>query len=327
MRILEKNIKIIVAAAVAAAISLLTSAALAFPDKPIRLIVPQPPGGAGDVVGRMLAEHLKTALGQPVLAENRAGAAGVIAAETVARAAPDGYTLLIGGGSTHGANSALNRKLSYDPIKDFAPISLLVRAEWGMFVNPAFPAKTTGELIALAKAKPGAINFASAGLGSASQLIMEQFLAMTGIDLVHIPYKGSVAAQVGTLTNDAQVVFDGIGNAAAQVRAGKLIMIAVASARRSPLAPGTPTIAESGVPGFEASSAFGIYAPAGTPNDVVATLNRALLNVLKQPEFRQWLTSQAYEIVGSSPEQLAEEVAREIRKWRQLAQERNLKFD
>jgi len=314
-------------AAAAVAMSLIAAAALAYPDKPIHLIIPQPPGGAVDVVGRMVAEQLRVALGQPVLAENRAGAAGVIAAESVAKAVPDGYTLLFGGGSTHGANSAVKRKLPYDPIKDFAPISLLVRAEWGMFVNPSFPAKTPAELIALAKAKPRTINFASSGLGAASHLIMEQFMAMSGIELVHIPYKGSVAAQIGVISNDAQVVIDGVGNAAAQAKAGKLKMIAVASARRSPLAPNTPTIAESGVPGFEATSAFGIYAPAGTPKDVVMTLNRALVNALKQPDLRQWLISQAYEIVGSSPEQLGEEVAREVKKWQQLVRERNLKFD
>lgn len=309
------------------AMALGAAGALAFPDKPMHVIVPNPPGGASDIVARLIADKLTPALGQPMLVENRAGAGGIIASEAVAKAAPDGYTLLFGSGGTHGTNSAVFKKLSYDPIKDFAPISLLARPEWGLFVNPSFSARTAADLVARAKAQPGKINYASYGPGSANHLMMEHLIALAGIDLVHIPYKGSVAAQVGALTNDAQVVFDGIGNASAQVRAGKLNMIAVASARRSPLAPGTPTIAESGVPGFEASSAFGIYAPAGTPKDVVATLNRAIVNVLKQPEFRQWLTSQAYEIVGSSPEQLAEEVAREIRKWQQLAQERNLKFD
>ena len=322
-----KLVRVVHVLALAAAAMVACAAAAAYPEKPIRLILPQPPGGAGDVIGRMLADHLKTALGQPIVAENRAGAAGLIAAETVARAAPDGYTLLLGGGSTHGANSALARKLPYDPVKDFAPVCLLVRAEWGLFVHPSFPAKTIGELIALARAKPGTVNFASSGLGGASQLIMEQFMAMAGIELVHIPYKGSVAGQIGVISNDSQLVFDGIGNAGGHAKAGKLRMMAVASVRRSPLAPDVPTIAESGVPGFEASTAFSVYAPAATAKDVVTILNRSLVNILKQPEFRQWLTSQAYEIVGSTPEQAAEDVVREIRKWQQLARERNLKID
>lgn len=309
------------------AFSLAAISAMAFPDKPIRLVVPNPPGGAVDLLGRVIAEKLKITLGQPILVENRAGAGGVIAAEFVAKASPDGYTLILGGGGAFGANSAVYKKLSYDPVKDFAPVSLLVRAEWGLFVNPAFPARTSGELVALAKARPGKINYASYGQGSANQLMMENFMALSGIELVHVPYKGSVPAQFGVITNDAQVLIDGIGSASAHVQSGKLRMIGVGGVQRSVLAPDIPTISESGVPGFEASSNFGIYAPAGTPNDVIGTLHQALVNTLKQTDVRQWLTAQAYEIVGSTPAELADEVMREISKWQRLVRERKLRFD
>ena len=310
-----------------AALVLAAASALAFPDKPMRMIVPNPPGGAQDIVARLIADKLAPALGQPVLVENRAGAGGIIATEAVAKAAPDGYTLLFGSGGTHGTNSAVFKKLSYDPVKDFAPISLLARPEWGLFVNPSFPAKTVADLVTRAKAQPGKINYASYGPGSANHLMMEHLIALAGIDLVHIPYKGSVAAQLAVISNDSQVLIDGVGNAAAQVKAGKLRMIAVGSARRSPVAPDTPTISESGVPGFQASGFFGIFAPAGTPRNVVQTLNRALVNAVRQRDVEQWFIGQAYEIVGSSPEELANEVSREINKWQKLVRERNLKFD
>ena len=327
MSCLGAGMKQLVRGAGAVAFSLITSVALAYPDRPIHLVVPTPPGSALDVVGRMIAEKLKLALGQPVLVENRAGAAGMMGAEFVAKAAPDGYTVLLGGGATHGANSAVYKKLRYDPEKDFAPITILIRAEWGLFVNAAFPAGTVRELIALARARPGRLHYASFWPGSVNQLMMEQLMAMTGIDLVHVPYKGQVAAQIGVITNDAQLMIDGIGASSGHVKSGKMKMIAVGGASRSPLAPDVPTVSESGVPGFVVSSNYAVYAPAGTPRDIVKTLNQELLSMLKQPDVRQRLISQAYEVVGSTPEELAEEVSREIRKWQQLVLERKLKFD
>lgn len=327
MTVFYRNMRRSVGAAAALAFSLVAAAALAFPDKPVRLVVPNPPGGAMDVVARMITDKLGPALGQPVLLEHRAGAGGIIATEFVARAAPDGYTLLFGSGGTHGTNSAVFKKLTYDPVKDFAPISLLVRPEWGLFVHPTLAARTAAELVALAKAQPGKINYASYGRGAANHLMMEDLMALSGVDMLHIPYKGSVAAQLGVISNDAQVLIDGVGNASAHVRSGKLKMIGVGSARRSPLAPDVPTISESGVPGFQASGYFGIFAPAGTPKDVVNTLNRELVKALRQADVSERLTRQAYEIIGGSPGELAEEVAREIGKWQQLVRERNLKFD
>lgn len=313
--------------AVAVTLGFVALNAYGYPDKPIRMIVPQPPAGAMDVVARLITEKLGPGLGQSILVENRAGAGGVIATESVAKAAPDGYTILMGGGSTHGTNSVVFKKLPYDPIKDFAPVSLLMRPEFGLFVNPGFPAKTAAELVAAAKARPGKINYASYGMGTPNHLMTEELKAMTGIDLVHIPYKGSVAAQLGVIANDAQVLIDGVGNASAHARSGKLRMIGVGSARRSPLAPDVPTISESGVPGFRASGFFGVFAPAGTPKDVVAVLHRELVRALKQPDLRDRLINLAYEVVGGSPEELAEEVAREINKWQRLVRDRNLKFE
>ncbi len=307
--------------------ALSVAANAAYPDKPIKMVVPNPPGGAMDIVGRLMSDKVAAAVGQPVLVDNRAGAGGVIAAEMVAKAPPDGYTLLFGSGGTHGTNSAVFKKLPYDPVKDFAPISLIARPEWGLFVNPSLPVKTVADLVARAKAQPGKMNYASYGPGSATHLMMEDLMSLAGIDLIHIPYKGSVAAQLGVIANDSQVLIDGIGNAAAQVKAGKLRMIAIGSARRSPVAPDTPTIAESGVPGFRASGFFGVFAPAGTPKDVIATLNRALVAAAKQRDVDQWFLGQAYEVVGGSPEELAAEVQGEITKWQKLVREHNLKFD
>ena len=188
-------------------------------------------------------------------------------------------------------------------------------------------AKTVADVVALAKAQPGRINYASYGPGSANHLMMEDLISLAGIDIVHIPYKGSVAAQLAVIANDSQVLIDGVGNAAGQVKSGKLRMIGIGSARRSPVAPDTPTIAESGVPGFRASGFFGVFAPAGTPKDIVTTLNRVLVAVVRHPDVANWFIGQAYEVVGGSPEELAAEVSREIDKWQRLVRERNLKFD
>jgi tripartite-type tricarboxylate transporter receptor subunit TctC len=313
--------------AIVAGFAVVTFNAHGYPDKPIRMIVPQPAGGAMDIFGRMIAEKLGPALGQTILVDNRGGAGGVIATEAVAKATPDGYTLLLGAGSTHGTNSIVYKKLPYDPIRDFAPVSLLVRPQFALFVYPGFPARTVGELVAVARTQPGKINYASYGLGTPNHLMTEELKAMTGIDLVHIPYKGSVAAQLGVIANDAQLLIDGITNAAAHVQSGKLRMIGVASMSRSPLAPGTPTISESGVPGFTAGGYYGVFAPAGTAREAIAVLHRELVRAQKQPDLHERLLNRGYEVVGGSPEELADEVVREIAKWQRVVRERNLKFE
>jgi len=301
--------------------------AQSFPDKPIRLIVPFPPGGASDIFARVIGEKLVSAIGQPIVVENRPGAGGLIAAELVAKSGADGYTLLLGSSSTHGTNSVVFKKLPYDPVRDFAPISMLARLNFALHASAMFPARTAGELVALAKEQPGKINYASYGIGSSTHLMMELLISMTGINLVHVPFKGSTAAQMGMVANDVQVMFDGIANASAHVKSGKLKIIAVGSGKRSPTVPEVPTVSESGVPGFDVSSYYAIFAPAGTPRNVVTTLNREFVRAIRLPDIRKWLTTQAYEEVGSTPEELAEAVTREIAKWKQLVQERNLKFD
>lgn len=324
---MDKSFRRSLLSALVVALSFFPAHSSAFPDKPVRMVLGQPPAGAVDGVTRLIADRLAPALGQAVVVENRPGASGIIAAEAVAKAAPDGHTLLVGTGGTHGTNSSVFRKLPYDPVKDFVPVSLLVRTPFALVVNPGFPAKSAAELVALARAQPGKINYASYGVGTANHLPMELFKQMAGIDLVHIPYKGAASAQLALIANDAQVMFDGIGSSAAHLKSGKLKLIGIGSPSRTPLAPGTPTISESGVPGFEASAWFGLFAPAGTPRAAVATLHRESVKVLQQPEVRARLTGLAYEVVAGSPEELADEVSREIAKWQRLVRERGLKFD
>ncbi|HEV8260199.1 MAG TPA: tripartite tricarboxylate transporter substrate binding protein [Burkholderiales bacterium] len=301
------------------------SMAQSWPERPIRIIVPFSAGGLVDVSARLVAEKMSAALGQPLVVENRLGAGGTIGTEAVAKAAPDGYTLLQGTGSTHGANSVVYRdKLSYDPVRDFAPISLVVRTPFILVVNPAVPANSVQELIALAKAQPGRLNYASFGTGSSSHLAAELFKMLAGIDLVHIPYKGSAPAVTATVANEAQVLFDTPGLSGPHIKAGRLKLLAVGTSTRSPLLPSTPTLAESGVPGYDASVFIGLFAPAGTPRPIVERLNQETLRALADPEVRDKLTAMGNEIVGSTPEAFAETVAAEVRKWQKLA---HLKFN
>jgi tripartite-type tricarboxylate transporter receptor subunit TctC len=299
-----------------------------YPSKPVRVIVPQAAGGAPDVLARIISEKLRPKLGQSFVVENRPGAGGIIGVESVAKAAPDGYTILFGGSASHGINSAVYRNLPYDPVKDFAPVALLVRPYWGLFVTPSLPVRTAADLVSAARKQPGKLNYASYGVGSANHLMSELFNSMAGIDIVHVPYKGAPAAEMGVISGDSQYLFDGVGNASAHVKTGKLRMIGVASGTRTPLSPDTPTISESGVPGYGASGiSMSVFAPAGTPKSIVAILSREWVNTLSLPDVHDWLVSQAYEIVGGSPEELSEEVKREISKWQTLVRERNLKFD
>lgn len=298
-----------------------------YPAKPIRVVVPNPPGGATDLVARRFADKIRAAFNQPIIIDNRGGGGGTIAAEAVAKAAADGYTLLFGTGTTHGTNVVVYKKLPYDPVNDFAPISLLARPHFGLFVPAASPVKTVADLVALARRQPGKLNYGSYGIGTTTHLMTEQFKAAAGIDLAHIPYKGSVAAQLGAINNDVQMIFDGVGNASAHVASGKLRMVGIASTNRTPVSPQTPTLSESGVPFVYESSFMGFFAPAGTARNIVMALNRELVNATKQPDVRDWLTGQAYEIVGSSPEELARNVSGQIEMWRKLVREKNLKFE
>ncbi len=301
--------------------------AQSWPDRPIRVIVPFSAGGSNDLTARVIAEKLSQAFGQPVLVENRVGAGGSIGADAVAKSPPDGYTLLQASGSTHGGNSAVYKALPYDPVRDFAPISMLVRTPFILAVHPSVPANNVRELVALAKASPGKLNYASFGTGSSSHLVAELFKTMTGIDMVHVPYKGSAPAVVGTVSGETQVVFDVINTTGPHIKAGRLKALAVGTATRSPVLPDTPTVAESGVPGFEATVFFGWLAPAGTPRPIIDRLHREIVRALALPDVREKLAGMGNEVVGNTPEQFSTQIVAEVAKWQKLVRERGLKFE
>ncbi len=269
-----------------------------YPDRPLRLIVPFPPGGTVDLIARIVAERIAPGLGQTVVVDNRAGAGGAIGADAVARAAPDGYTILQGTGSTHGTNPAVNKKLPYDPIKDFDPIVMIARTPYILVAHPAIAANTVRELVALAKAQPRKINFASYGSGSSNHLAAELFKAMAGIDLVHVPYKGTAPAVAAIVAGEVQVIFDVVGTSGQHIKAGKMKLLGVGSPQRSPVAPDAPTLAESGVTGFDAGTFFGLFAPAGTPRAIVDRLNREVVKVLAMPAERERLVMLGQEYLG-----------------------------
>ena len=277
-------------------------ATAAYPDRPFKLIVPFAPGGGNDTVARLVSERLGSELGQPVIVDNRPGAGGVIGAEAAARAPADGYTLFLGGVGSHAINPNLHKDLSYDPIKDFAPITLVASAPLILVVHPSVPANSVKELVALAKAQPGKLNYASNGNGSSSHLAAVMFASLTGVDMVHVPYKGLSPALTDLLSGQVQLMFSSVVAIVPQVKAGKLRALAVSSKERLSLMPELPTIAESGVTGYESSSWYGILAPAGTPKDVVARLNAALVKVIAQPDVREALAKEGAVPVGNSPE-------------------------
>ncbi len=301
--------------------------AQSWPERPVHVIVPFPAGATNDLTARVVAEKLSIALRQPVVVENRAGAGGSIGADAVAKAAPDGYTLLQGSGSTHGGNAAVYPNLPYDPLRDFAPITMLVRTPYILIVHPSVQANSVRELVALAKASPGKLNYASYGSGSSSHLAAELFKDMAGIDIVHVAFKGGAPAVLATVSGQTQVLFDVITTSAPHFKAGRLKALAVGTTTRTPLFPELPTIAESGYPGFEATVFFGWLAPAGTPRAIIERLHRELVRVLAQADVREKLIAMGNEIVGNSPEQFALQIEDEVARWQKLARDRGLKFD
>lgn len=311
---------VLVAASVAAT-------AQGYPAKPIRLIVPYPPGGPTDFVGRILGQKITEAWGQQVVVENRAGAASAIGTEIAARAAADGYTLLLGTSAGFCINPALGGKLSYDPERDFAPVSLLVINPQILVVHPSLPVHSVKGLVALAKNRPGQINYASVGNASPQHLGMEMLKRMTGIDMVHVPYKGTAPAVTDILAGHVSLMFNSMPSVLPQARSGKLRGIAVGSAKRSPAAPDIPTVAEAGVPGFEYVTWYGLYAPANTPRDVLSLLNTQIVKILSDPEISQRFASQGAEPAGSTPDQLATYRRAEFERWRKLISTMNLRLD
>ena len=286
----------------------------AYPAKPIRLILPFPPGGSTDIVARLIGQKLTESWGQPVLIENRPGAGGNIAAETAARAAPDGYTLFqVNVANAIGAT--LYPKLSYDLITSFAPVIQLATTPYVLLAHPTVPAKNTTELIALAKARPGQLNYASAGGGSATHLSGELLKSMAGVNIVHVPYKGTGPAVTALLSGEVDLYFATVPAALPLVEAKKLRALGVTSARRSPLMRDVPAIAEAGLKGYETSTWHGILAPAATPADIVVKLNAEIARTLAQPAVRERLVGQGLDPVGGTPEQFGAYLKTEISKW------------
>jgi tripartite-type tricarboxylate transporter receptor subunit TctC len=285
-----------------------------YPNRPVRLIVPFVPGGSADFFARALAPDLSEALGQPVVIDNRGGAAGVIGTELAARAAADGYTLLLGTANT-AMNVSLYKTWSVDPVKDLKAVALLGSAPNMLAVNPAFPAKNVKELIALAQAKPGQINYASGGSGSTSHLATELFKALAHVNLVHVPYKGTGPAVVATVSGEAMIVIPPASVVLPQDKAGRLRAIATCSLSRLESAPQIPTVAESGVPGYEAAQWYGIIVPAATPDALVRRLNRELVKVVQTPDFRTRMLKEATTVSGTSAEEFAAYLKSEIAKW------------
>ena len=288
--------------------------AQAYPNKPIKLIVPFAPGGFTDVVARILGQKLSISLGQPFVIENKAGAGSTIGTDFVAKAAPDGYTLVMVS-TTHVISPAIYAKLPYDPIKSFTPVSKLVDSAYVLMVNPKVPVNSVADYIALAKAQPDKIHYASSGNGSSQHLMGGMFAAMTGTKLIHVPYKGSSGAASDLVAGVVESSFAGVPNAMAQVPAGRLKALAVTTAKRIPQLPDVPTMQEAGVPGYEASVWLGLLAPAGTPKEIVARLNAEIAKVMSAPDTKKELYAAGVESDISSPEALASLMSREMERW------------
>ena len=288
-----------------------------YPSRPIRLLVGFSPGGASDVVARILGRKLTDTWGQPVVIDNRAGAAGILATEMTAKAAPDGHTLLFIS-SSFSIQPSVNPKLPYDPRRDFAPVTLAISSPYLLVVHPAVEAKSVRELIDLAKAKPGLLNCATAGPGSALQLAAELFTSMARVNIVMVPYKGAVFV-TDLLAGNVQMAFSGMPQALPHVRSGRLRLLAVTTPARAAILPDTPTLAEAGVPGYDVTIWYGMIAPAATPKAVVAKLNAGIVAALRAPDVRQALSELGLDPVGSTPGEFATTIRRDIDKWLRVA--------
>ena len=315
----------------AAAVALLlalpaTVLAQAWPSKPIRVVVPFPAGGGIDTVARIVVPKMSEALGQPMVIDNRSGAGGTVGTEVVARATPDGHVLLATFAS-HSMNATLYRDLSYDTEKAFAPISLIATVPNILVVHPSLPAKTVGDLISLARKRPGDINYASVGNGTPAHLSAELFNMMAGVRMTHIPYKGAAASIIGMITGETQLTFTTVLIALPHVKAGKLRPLAVATLARTPLLPEVPTVDQSGLKGYESIAWYGLLAPAGTPGPVVDRLNAELVSSVQTPEVRDNLLRQGTEIVASSPARFAQIIREDIVKWTKVVKAAAVKPD
>jgi len=310
----------IAAAALFAAVALHTgiAAAQTYPAKPIRLMVPFPPGGSTDIVARIVAQKLSAQLGQPVVVENRGGAGGTIGTAVVAKAAPDGYSLLVGTTSTHVVAPSVYAKLEYDPVKDFAPVSLMAVTPYLLVVNPAVQAKSVKELVDLMRAQPGRLNYASAGIGSTTHLAMEMLKSASGTFALHIPYSGNGPAGAAVIAGQVEILFGSLPAVLPHAKSGRVRALAVGTLKRSPSLPEVPTVAESGYPGFDASLWLAIMAPAGTPAAVIERLNKEVVAAVSAPETRDLLDKNGAEVLTSTPAELSAMIREGVAKYAKI---------
>ncbi|MGE5096657.1 MAG: tripartite tricarboxylate transporter substrate binding protein [Betaproteobacteria bacterium] len=299
-------------------------AAADYPGKPIKLIVPFAAGGGNDAVARTIAQKISAGLGQQVVVDNRAGAGGVVGAELAAKSPPDGYTLFLGGVGSHAINPSLHRNLPYDPVRDFAPVCLVASAPLILVVNPSMPANSVAELIALAKSKPGALDYASNGNGSSSHLAAVMFESMTGTKMTHVPYKGLSPALVDLLSGRVQLMFSSVVAILPQIQSGKLKALAVTGTARLASLPNVPTVAETGVAGYQASSWYGILAPAGTPREIVLRLNAEINRALAAPEVRNAFAVEGAVGGGGTPEDFATHIRAEMQRLGEVVRQAKL---
>ncbi|CFT81357.1 tripartite tricarboxylate transporter substrate binding protein [Bordetella pertussis] len=313
--------------ALGAALAAPAAVAAPFPDRPVRLVVPYPPGGGADIFARTLSEPLAAQLGQPVIVENRPGANGIIGTDAVARAAPDGYTILLGNSGPNAINQAIYPDLPYDAVDSFEEVSLIGYTTHVLVVHPGVQARSVTELIALARRSPGQLNFASTGQGGTPHLAGELFKLMTGTDMVHVPYKGASPSNADVIAGQVQLTFNTLPPLMTSIRAGKVRALAVTGKQRSQLLPEVPTIDEAGVAGYDVQTWYGIHAPAGTPAAVVDRLNQALVAVLSNAQVRAALVGQGYEVATSTPGEFSRMVRDDVAKWRKVVKEAKVKVD
>ena len=306
---------LVIAHAAAAQQSATTATSTAYPSKAIRFVVPFTPGGSADIFARAVGQKLSGSWGQQVVIDNRGGSAGIMGSEIAAKAPSDGHTLMMGITANMAINPGLYPKLPYDPVRDFTPVTLVAAAPYVMLVTPSLPAKSVAEFIALAKARPGQVNYASTGSGSAGHLTAELFASMAGVRLVHVPYKNIGSTLVDLMSGQVQLMFIGIVSAQPHIKAGKLRAIGITGARRSRLMPELPTVAESGVRGFEVTGWYGVFVPAATPRPIVTQLNGEIVRILRLPEVGERLSGEGAELIGNTPDEFAAYLKSEIAKW------------
>jgi tripartite-type tricarboxylate transporter receptor subunit TctC len=311
-------LRIVLSVAIGVVVLAAEAQAQSWPQRPVRIVVPSPPAGGTDIVARVMAEHFSRAFKQQFFVENRPGAGNMIGIESVARAANDGYTFLMTA-STLSLNSVLYKKVSYDPIKDFAPITLAAKAPNVLIVNPSVPAKTLPEFIALAKKEPGKLTYGTPGIGTSPHMCMELFKSMAGVDLQHIPYRGTVPALTDVMSGQISGMFSTMLSAKPQIEAGKVRAFGVSTATRSASMPDIPSIAEAGVPGYEAVQWYGFLAPAGTPAEIIKQIHSESVKALNAAEMKEKLATDGAEPAPTSPEEFGAMIRNEIEKWRKVA--------